>query len=1540
MIQHRKPALLVKAARPVIEHLEVRQMLSATLSVSNTLLVFNAVQNSSASQTETLTLTNVGNAPLLLGSSAFTLGNDPSSPTQDSSRFTELNASSAPSELDPGQSFGLQLDYNANAVVTNSALLDISTNDPTTPTGVVTLRGIGTKGLGGSNQPSLATILQAYNIPTLVGEGPDDDNAATDSVYPNPPDPSSQEVVLQRLQKAGSGPVTIDVLASFTASGAHPYTLGIYTPGQPDTLNQLFTTPQSEAQSTYIQPVGSTSFDPGSAQFGFYFISNVQVTGRVGYSEDSLNTWDTTNDRKFRFFPMETPTGTVVPNTYIMTSTEYDQPIGYDFTNIVAIVSNVKAANAAPTAPAITLQNLNAVVGSNTMVFNRIQSPNSTLGDVVHDTGTLQVDNTGEEPLIINSYTLSSQWALVSPPTFPVTIAPGADIDLSIKFKATSEPSVPYNETDSDMYGGGGGVYDGTLTLNSNDPNNPAISEPLRGWWQLHSENSNEPGLQTLANLIFGYNTEISATQRTDLTESNKSGSVPTYYGQETVSAYWKEADPGMAVSVQQIAAYHTEGNTTQTNWYPQGHSGSVNKLFTTAPDDGQTLFPLLSNGSAAIATFSTTSAFGFKVDAEFSDDSLQANKNGGGGHHFRFYPLIDANGNIIPNDYLMAMDYTNTPENFDFQDNVYIVKNIRPVSTVTVSLPQTTAAPATPSDFFITSANGINSLEWAGVFSSPALTGYDVYRATSAAGPFTLVNSTVLTTTSFADSTAPATGTSYYQVTTVDSTFANQSLGVTASVVNTGTPVTTTGNGAPVAAPETVTTTAGTAVPIDVVADASDNANGTIVASTVTVTVAASHGLTSVDPTTGIITYSPDAGFTGIDTFQYTVGDTTGVTSAAATVTVNVGAVPVGNPVAANLSYTAVQGVALLINDAASATDTTATIDPTTVAITQQPAHGTATVDPVTGAITYLATPGYVGPDSIQYDIGDSLMAVSEPATISITVAGDGPVVSSFSTTASATGPNTIDVLATATDANGTITPSTVAVTTAPLHGTATVDPTTGNIIYTPTAGYIGADSLQYTVSDSNNLVAAPATLSLNDGVTINNTSARSLTFTDASNNKVTLAITGGGTAQVFFNGTGSAQSIKGPHGTGTVLVTGSDLTINNIAVTGTTITGALTISRKGTAAVELGNVSVDNAIGRIIAPTTILTGTLNVAGAMTQLQLQGATGATIAVGSAQATKAGFSLISGHFVDTSLASDIPVKLIKVTDWTVDATTDSITAPTIASLITTGNLDASLTTSGGLPFSLGTVRIGGQVDAEGWNVTGTTNSVVVGSIAAGFGANFSQQVNGFTLRKDGFAGTLNAASIGTLSITGDDTGTINAGSIRSAKIAGMLSAGTISLTNTVLPKINSLGRLTITGAVLDSRIISAGNIGAITAAGISGSAIDAGTANGVLLPSGVGNFVASATISSFAVTGRGNRFTNSDIGAQTIGSLNLGTITTGNEGVPFGVGAGTIASLSATLDSGGALRLSRTTLLTETSINQYLTAHTLTLGDFDVRPGL
>ncbi len=745
---------LESAAVGAIEQLERRQLLAATIGVNTGLMVYNAV-NGANSTAETLTISNYGDAPLTLGPTAFALSGS------SATRFTLVNAASAPATLAVGATFGLQLTYKPNLVGRQVAGLTISTNDPVNPNLYISQSGIGTNGTYGSNQPSLARILRAYGIPTIVGEGANDANEATDSVYPTPPDVSSQEVTMQRLQKAGAGPVTIQVLASFDAAAAEPYTLGYYTAGNPNAKSELFYTPSTESQSTYIQPVGSTTFDPGGTAFGMYFVSNIKDNGsnRIGYSEDALNTFDTTVPRKFRFFPLENSDGTTVANAYVMTSTEYNAPAGYDFTNLVAIIRNVTPAEVA-TAPALTITNPSALPGSTTIPFTYIRSQNTTLGDVFHNTNTLTLTNTGGSALTIASISSSnSNFAVTSPTAFPVSVAAGSSTTLTVKYTEISTPTNSYNTTDSAMYPSGGGYELGTLTINSNDPIMPSRVLNLTGYTQYHSENENEPGLQTIVNTLLGYGTLINPTPTPVLTETLSANGSPTYYGEETVSAYWQAADPSRAVSVIQIAAYHTEGDSDTFGYYKQG-STSVTTVVNQAADDGQTIFPLNSSGTLATGNFTTSSTFGFKVSGSagniWSDDTKNSQATAGG-HDFRFYQIRDASGNAVANTYLVTMDYPSSTQNFDFQDNAWIVTNINPASG-------TGQAPAAPTDVAASYTGSGVQITWA-----PSLTtgvvGYNVFRQNSD-GSFTkLTASALVASTSYLDTTASSSTAYTYAV-------------------------------------------------------------------------------------------------------------------------------------------------------------------------------------------------------------------------------------------------------------------------------------------------------------------------------------------------------------------------------------------------------------------------------------------------------------------------------------------------------------------------------------------------------------------------------------------------------------------------------------------------------------------------------------------------------------------------------------------------------------------------------------------------------
>jgi ELWxxDGT repeat protein len=93
--------------------------------------------------------------------------------------------------------------------------------------------------------------------------------------------------------------------------------------------------------------------------------------------------------------------------------------------------------------------------------------------------------------------------------------------------------------------------------------------------------------------------------------------------------------------------------------------------------------------------------------------------------------------------------------------------------------------------------------------------------------------------------------------------------------------------NNAPVAVAETATSDKDAAVTINVLANDIDS-DGSLNASTVQITTNPTHGSVTIG-TGGSVTYTPTAGYSGQDTFAYTVADNQGAVSAPAQVTVSV---------------------------------------------------------------------------------------------------------------------------------------------------------------------------------------------------------------------------------------------------------------------------------------------------------------------------------------------------------------------------------------------------------------------------------------------------------------------------------------------------------------------------------------------------------------------------------------------------------------------------------------------------------------------------
>ncbi len=125
-------------------------------------------------------------------------------------------------------------------------------------------------------------------------------------------------------------------------------------------------------------------------------------------------------------------------------------------------------------------------------------------------------------------------------------------------------------------------------------------------------------------------------------------------------------------------------------------------------------------------------------------------------------------------------------------------------------------------------------------------------------------------------------------------------------------------------------------------------------------------------------LTYTPNGDFQGTDSFTFTVTNASGLTSPAATVTLNVAA---GTPTATPQNVTVDEESSARVT--LSGTDPDRPPLPLTYAYTQ-PAHGA--LSGTAPYLTYTPDPGYSGPDGFSFTVSNGTRT-SAPANVSITV-------------------------------------------------------------------------------------------------------------------------------------------------------------------------------------------------------------------------------------------------------------------------------------------------------------------------------------------------------------------------------------------------------------------------------------------------------------------------------------------------------------------------------------------------------------------------
>ncbi|MCW2621152.1 MAG: hypothetical protein JWL64_754, partial [Frankiales bacterium] len=268
----------------------------------------------------------------------------------------------------------------------------------------------------------------------------------------------------------------------------------------------------------------------------------------------------------------------------------------------------------------------------------------------------------------------------------------------------------------------------------------------------------------------------------------------------------------------------------------------------------------------------------------------------------------------------------------------------------------------------------------------------------------------------------------------------------------------------APVAVPESLAASEDTAVLLDLLANDSDPDGDPL---SVLLESAPVHGSAVIDVATGQVVYTPDADYSGPDSFTYRA--CAGMLCSATVVTSLI-----VHPV--NDAPAAVADVLVAVEDTAAsvavlANDSDVDGDALTTVLVGQPAHGTATIDPITGGIVYTPEPDFVGSDSFTYRACDAaLCSVPVPVTVSVAAVNDAPTGATSPSLVTPQG-SQVSGSVSATDPDGdqlTFTPASV-----PAKGSVLMT-AGGGFSYAPAPGSTGTDFFTYTVCDPGGLCAS----------------------------------------------------------------------------------------------------------------------------------------------------------------------------------------------------------------------------------------------------------------------------------------------------------------------------------------------------------------------------------------------------------------------------------------------------------------------------------
>jgi len=309
----------------------------------------------------------------------------------------------------------------------------------------------------------------------------------------------------------------------------------------------------------------------------------------------------------------------------------------------------------------------------NRVVLHRIQDTNGNLCDPesspscnpdatpwaelkTRDTATLELSNTGTVPLELRVSLTNPDVFRLTGGARTLTLMPGTSDKLVVQFiKDTGDKS----------------VYETKLQLKSTDGQTASVD--LVGIFMNKPEGSRETPLADLVR-AFGYTTDLGANNEGTFTSSPPDAPLA---GDEVRSVLWERVDANRPVTVRQLAAFHS--CCVEADDFSIFLNGGTFASFKHDQHYAQTIFPLLEGGTqVAGMNAEPNTPFEIRIAGGFSTDPTKGIVTGD--LSVRLWPARDQSGRLIPDTFLVTFDHTSKmPPNYDFQDDLYLLTNVRP---------------------------------------------------------------------------------------------------------------------------------------------------------------------------------------------------------------------------------------------------------------------------------------------------------------------------------------------------------------------------------------------------------------------------------------------------------------------------------------------------------------------------------------------------------------------------------------------------------------------------------------------------------------------------------------------------------------------------------------------------------------------------------------------------------------------------------------------------------------------------------------------